>query len=57
MIKAVWECSKCHHTKTTQYTEEEFNNTSYLADFIKYSKHCCLRCNNQCSMTITEVKR
>ena len=26
-------------------------------DFIKYSKHCCLKCNTQCSMTITEVTR
>lgn len=57
MIKAVWECSKCHHTKTTEYSEEEFSDKAYLNDFVKYSKHCCLKCNTQCSMTITEVKR
>ena len=55
MIKAIWECSKCHYTKTTKYHEEEFNDKLYLADFIKYSKHSCPKCKEQCLMTIKEI--
>ena len=57
MLRAVWKCSKCNHTKVTEYNEKEFRDKAYLNDFIKYSKHCCLKCNTQCSMTITEVTR
>lgn len=57
MLRAIWKCSKCNHTKVTEYNEKEFRDKKYLDDFIKYSKHCCLKCNTQCSMTITEVKR
>lgn len=55
MITAKWKCSNCGHTKTTKYHEEEFSDKEYLDEFIKYSKHSCLKCGTQCSMTISEV--
>ena len=57
MIKAIWECSKCGATKETKYHNEDFEDLEYLDEFVKYSKHNCLKCGTQCSMTISEIQK
>ena len=57
MLRAIWGCSECYNTKETKYMDEEFKDPKYLGEFIKYSKHTCLKCNTQCSMTITKIEK
>ena len=45
MLRAVWKCSKCNHTKVTEYNEKEFRDKAYLNDFIKGNTSSCIFLN------------
>ena len=54
MLRAIWRCSNCNHTKTTEYKNDAFDKARW-DEFIHKSKHLCKECN-QLAMTIQHAE-
>ena len=44
MIKSIWKCSNCGHTKITKYKDTDFNSINSFTVFYKKSIHFCPHC-------------